>query len=114
MLQKVGPKRLIEPEKLNTAAEWIQAGGRVFDELDHFTMRSYDPGVIAKVRAMKSTRPDGRIGSARWIPTEDGLAVGLSNCESCHARREANGNRIPGRRLDPPDSARMEQLAWCR
>ena len=96
MLQTVGPKPLIEPEKLRTDREWIQAGQRVFEELDHFAMRSYDPKVIAAVRALKATGPDGRVGSARWIPTARGLAVGLSNCESCHARREADGRRIPG------------------
>jgi len=31
-----------------------------------------------------------------WIPTEEGLAVGISNFESCHARGEADGRRIPG------------------
>jgi mono/diheme cytochrome c family protein len=96
MLHQVGPKPLVEPEKLKTEADWIEAGRRVFDELDHFTMRSYDPDVIAKIRSSKATGPDGRIGSARWIPTGKGLAIGLSNCESCHARREADGRRVPG------------------
>jgi mono/diheme cytochrome c family protein len=96
MLHNIGPKPLVEPEKLKTEADWIEAGRRVFDELDHFTMRSYDPNVIAKVRTLKATGPDGRIGSARWIPTERGLAIGLSNCESCHARREADGRRVSG------------------
>ena len=35
MLQRVGPKPLIEPEKLTTEADWIAAGQRVFDEADH-------------------------------------------------------------------------------
>jgi mono/diheme cytochrome c family protein len=96
MLQSVGPLPLVEPDRLKTEADWIEAGRRVFDELDHFTMRSYNPDVIARVRALKATGPDGRIGSARWIPTAKGLAVGLSNCESCHARREADGRRVPG------------------
>ena len=96
MLQEADARPLIEPQKLNTNADWIEARHRVFDELDHITMRSYDPNVIAAVRLMKATGPDGRVGSARWIPTNKGLAVGLSNCESCHARREADGRRIPG------------------
>jgi len=96
MLHNVGSKPLIEPEKLRTEADWLEAGHRVFEELDHFTMRSYDPQVIAKVRTLKAAGPDGRIGSARWIPTEKGLAIGLSNCESCHARREADGKRTHG------------------
>ena len=96
MLHNVSPRPLVELEKLKTQADWVEAGRRVFDELDHFTMRSYDPDVIAKVRTLKATGPDWRIGSARWIPTEKGLAIGLSNCESCHARREADGRRVPG------------------
>ena len=35
MLQHVGPKPLIEPEKLKSKADWIEAGRRVFDEADH-------------------------------------------------------------------------------
>ncbi len=96
MLQHAPPKPLIEPEKLKTRADWLEAGQRVFDELDHIVMRSYDPKVIAAVRSLKATGPDGRVGSARWIPTERGLAIGISNCESCHARREADGRRIAG------------------
>src|SRR5258708_21096710 len=34
MLQHVDPKPLIEPEKLKTEADWIEAGRRVFDEAD--------------------------------------------------------------------------------
>src|SRR5689334_16273784 len=33
-LRALGPRRLIEPEKLKTKSEWIEAGRRVFDELD--------------------------------------------------------------------------------
>ena len=33
-LNTVGPKPLIEPEKLKTEADWIEAGRRTFDELD--------------------------------------------------------------------------------
>jgi len=35
MLQQIGPKPLIEPARLKTQADWIEAGRRVFDELDH-------------------------------------------------------------------------------
>ncbi len=96
MLQKLEPKPLIQPLKLKTKGDWLEAGHRIFDELDHITMRSYDPKVIAAVRTLRATGPDGRVGSARWVPTPKGLAVGVSNCESCHARREADGRRIPG------------------
>src|SRR6266516_7964094 len=32
MLQQVGPKPLIEPEKLKSKSDWVEAGRRVFDE----------------------------------------------------------------------------------
>ena len=79
MVRHASPKPLIEPEKLKTRADWLEAGQRVFEELDHIVMRSYDPKVIAAARSLKATGPDGRVGSARWIPTEKGLAIGVSN-----------------------------------
>jgi hypothetical protein len=50
MLQHVGPKPLIEPEKLKTEADWTEAGRRVFDEADHLLLRSFDPKFIAAAR----------------------------------------------------------------
>jgi len=41
MLQKVGPKPLIEPETLKTEADWIRAGKRVFEEYDIPAFRTY-------------------------------------------------------------------------
>src|SRR5215207_6935077 len=32
MLQRVGPQPLIEPERLSSDADWIEAGKRVFDQ----------------------------------------------------------------------------------
>src|SRR5262249_49368750 len=54
MLQRVGPKPLIEPERLKTEADWIEAGRRVFDELDHIPLRTFDPMFIAAVRDAKT------------------------------------------------------------
>ena len=96
MIQNIGPKPLIEPDKLKTEADWVAAGRRVFEEFDHITLRSYDPQAIAAARSSAATGPDGVVGSVRWVPTEKGLAVGLTNCESCHARREVDGTRIAG------------------
>jgi len=93
MLQKVGPKPLIEPEKLGTEADWLDAGKRVFDEFDFITLRSYDPKVIATIRSLPNA---GAISGFRWVPTEKGLAIGQSSCASCHSRRQADGTQIPG------------------
>ena len=39
-LQRLGPKPLIEPEKLKTEVDWIEAGRRVFAEVDHIHLLS--------------------------------------------------------------------------
>ena len=45
MLQRTSPKALIETDDLNTEADWIAAGRRVFDELDHFSPADVRPEV---------------------------------------------------------------------
>src|SRR5262245_12471080 len=40
MLQRVGPKPLIEPEKLKSEADWVNAGRVVFEEVDHLFLRT--------------------------------------------------------------------------
>src|SRR4029077_12134727 len=46
MLQHIGPKALIEPQELQTEADWIEAGRRVFDEADHLHLRTLDPNKL--------------------------------------------------------------------
>ena len=101
MLQRVGPKPLIEPERLATEADWIRAGQRVFDEADHLHLRSLDSKLIAAARSTESFRkaeplPDGTVPSMRWVPTKTGVALGFSNCSNCHVLPLPNGTRIPG------------------
>jgi mono/diheme cytochrome c family protein len=98
MLQKVGPKPLIEVAKLKTEADWIEAGRQVFEELDHFTQRIYDPDLIAILRSPENSRstPSGFITPFRWVPTEKGIAIGRSNCGSCHTRYGPEGKRLNG------------------
>jgi hypothetical protein len=43
MLQHAGPKPLIEPDKLKSEADWVEAGHRVFEEADHIQLRTFDP-----------------------------------------------------------------------
>jgi len=60
MLERVGPKPLIEPERLKTEADWIEAGRRVFDELDHIPLRTFDPKFITAARTAPSLGCAGR------------------------------------------------------
>jgi hypothetical protein len=47
MLNRIGPQPLIEPEKLKTEADRIEAGRRVFEEADFLHLRTFDPKFIA-------------------------------------------------------------------
>jgi hypothetical protein len=103
MLQNVGPQPLIEPEKLKTETDWIEAGRRVFDEADHLHLRTLDPQFIAEARSSElleqaRTRPlpDGTIVGMRWVPTKQGVALSFSNCSFCHVGYLTDGTRVPG------------------
>jgi hypothetical protein len=102
MLQKVGPKPLIEPARLRSEPDWVARGREVFEQLDVLTLRSYDPKVIAAVRSPELLKrlpyvsPDGTLRLLRWVPTEKGVAIGHLNCGSCHTREEKDGTRVNG------------------
>ena len=57
MLQSVGPKSLIEPGRLKTEADWIEAGRRVFEGVDDLDLRTFDPKFIAAVRTRETAAP---------------------------------------------------------
>ncbi len=103
MLKQIGPHPLIEPEKLRTEADWIEAGRRVFDEADDIHLRTFDPKFIAEARdraPLEESRirplPDGTQFGMRWVPTKQGVALSFSNCSFCHVRNLPDGTRIPG------------------
>ena len=98
MLQHVGPKPLIEPGKLNSEGDWIEAGRRVFEEADHLHLRTFDPTLIAAARnpeTFTTALPDGTV-NARWVPTKEGVALSFVNCSNCHLLYQADGARVPG------------------
>ena len=103
MLQSVGPKPLIEPAALNSDADWVRAGQRVFDEFDAGAFRVFDPAILALARSpagfAKSAvqpRADGTLPDLRWIPTSKGIAIGLANCAPCHTRLMPDGTLLRG------------------
>jgi mono/diheme cytochrome c family protein len=111
MLQSVGPKPLIEPEKLTTEADWVAAGKQVFDAFDLPALRTSDPKVIAALRSKETLVKlgvvplmNGWIDGLRWVPTAQGLKVGLTNCSSCHVRYMPDGREIPGAPNNTPDN----------
>jgi len=103
MLQTVGPKPLIEPRMLHTEADWVRAGKRVFEEYDVPALRVRDPKALAAARRPDSfarsrvrARPDGTLPDLRWVPTPDGLSLGLANCSACHTRAMNDGTLLHG------------------
>jgi hypothetical protein len=103
MLRRIGPKPLIEPEKLKTEADWIEAGRRIFDEADQVPARTLDPQFITAARTLETFQkvgakplPDGTVFSMRWVPTAQGVALSFGNCSSCHLLYLEHGTRIPG------------------
>src|SRR5207244_11338420 len=94
-----GPKPLIELEKLKTEADWIEAGRIVFEEGDHFQLRTFDPKLIAaarKVEGLPGSPPGTVVSDLRWVPTSRGVALTLGNCSRCHVRYLTNGTRVVG------------------
>ena len=103
MLQHVGPRPLIEPGKLATESDWIEAGRRVFEELDHFPLRTLDPKFISAARSRDTFDParttvlaDGVVMGMRWTPTQAGVALSFTNCANCHVAYLKDGTRVAG------------------
>jgi hypothetical protein len=103
MLQHVGPIPLIEPDKLMNESDWMEAGRRIFEELDHFPLRTRDPKFISAARnrdtfdqARATVLADGSVLGMRWVPTKAGVALSFSNCANCHVAYLKDGTRIVG------------------
>ena len=122
MVQSVGPKPLIEPATLSSEAEWLRAGRRVFEEWDVPALRVYDPQALAAARragtfarASVRARPDGTLPDLRWVPTDKGMALGLSNCASCHTRLMNDGTLLHGAppTEDPSPFGPFKMAPWA-
>jgi hypothetical protein len=101
---KQGVQRLIEPEKLKTERDWIEAGRRVFGGLDFPVTRTADPRIFkylsdreAVGKGRDSISRDGIIPALRWVVDTDGkLKVSLSDCSGCHSRVMPDGSLLLG------------------
>lgn len=109
MLNSIGPKPLIEPEKLKTEADWIAAGKRVFEEYDVPAFRVTDPVKNAAVRAPEAIAkfkidplPDGTVEGFRWVVTTQGVQFAVGNCAGCHTQHRSDGTVILGAPTSSP------------
>jgi hypothetical protein len=103
-----GPMPLIEPSKLKSKADWIEAGQRVFEELDTEVMRSDDPIVLkyfTDASAIDKRRDvshdvinkDGVLLDYRWVVDWDKkLKLSVSSCAGCHSRLMPDGTVLAG------------------
>src|SRR5262245_5021093 len=103
MIQKVGPRPIIEPASLKTSDDWVRAGKQVFQEYDVPAFRVFDPKMIALARTAQAyansrvkPRADGTLPVLRWVPTSRGLALGITNCSDCHTRAMPDGTLVDG------------------
>jgi len=107
-IRRQGPRPIIEPEKLRTEADWIEAGRRVFEELDDPRSRTDDPMVIAHFTSAAAvdrhrddhhdamTR-DGILLDYRWVVGRDGtLRLSFTSCAGCHTRLMPDGTVLLG------------------
>ncbi len=101
---KQGQQRLIEPEKLKTERDWIEAGRAVFAGLDFPVTRTGDPRIMKFLSDADAVRKggdaitkDGILPSLRWSVGSDGkLKVALADCSGCHSRLMADGSVLLG------------------
>ena len=97
-------QRLIEPEKLKTERDWIDAGQRVFAGLDFPVTRTDDPRLLkylddaeAFKKGDNTVTKDGIIPAIRWVVDRDGkLKVSLADCAGCHTRVLPDGKLLLG------------------
>ncbi|HEV8487793.1 MAG TPA: hypothetical protein VGV87_29900 [Blastocatellia bacterium] len=103
-MRKQGFQPMIEPEKLKTERDWIDAGRRVFEGLDFPVTRTDDPRIfkyLDDAAAVKNghdmVTKDGIIPSFRWLVDRDGkLKVSLADCSGCHSRVLPDGKVLLG------------------
>jgi hypothetical protein len=108
-LKKQGAQPLIEQGKIHSEKDWLEAGRRVFDELDVPVVRTADARIVAYLQdreAMKrdgiKTTKEGIIPSIRWVVEKDGqVKLTLSECAACHTRLMDDGTVIRGAQGNP-------------
>jgi mono/diheme cytochrome c family protein len=119
-----GPLPLIEPETLHTRADWIEAGKRVFEELDTPASRCDDPEVLAyftDAKAIDAHRDashdamtkDGILLDYRWVVDSDRkLKLSFTSCAGCHTRILPDGSLLPGApsNFDLSDAPAVERM----
>jgi len=106
-LQNVGPRPLIEPDKLVTGG-LIEAVGEF---LGNWTTSRYETQGSQAYSAARTrdtfdpsrttVLPDGTVFGMRWVPTKAGVALSFTNCANCHVAYLKTDFALPARQLSP-------------
>ena len=103
-MMKQGTQPMIEPAKLNTERDWLEAGRRVFEGLDFPVTRTDDPRIFKYLgdreeikNAGAEVTKDGVLLGMRYVIGKDGkLKVSLADCAGCHSRLMPDGKVLLG------------------
>lgn len=94
-------------------ADWVQAGQGVFEEATTLPLTTLDPQAIVNFRSREFLEkqralplPDGTLGTLRWVPTKQGVALSTLACGGCHILFRSDGSRITG----APSRAEMSRV----
>ncbi|MFY9608251.1 MAG: hypothetical protein WAU45_06495 [Blastocatellia bacterium] len=101
---KQGTQPMIEPAKLETESDWIEAGRRVFEGLDFPVTRTDDPRIFKYLgdrveikNAEAEMTKEGVLLGMRYLIDKDGkLKVSLADCAGCHSRLMPDGSVLLG------------------
>jgi hypothetical protein len=112
-LRKRGPQPLIELGKARTREGWIEAGQRVWEELDLPQVRTTDFRIVDYVRSREALKKyparmtrDGELYDFRWVVDTTGeLKLSVRECSGCHNLVRPDGSVIIGAQGNAPSTS---------
>ena len=103
-LKKRAGEPLLTIGKARSREGWIEAGRRVFEELDAPQTRTADFRMIEYVRSREALKKfptsimkNGQLAGFRWVVEKNGeLKLSVHECFPCHSRMLQDGTMITG------------------
>src|SRR5690242_832080 len=103
-LKKRAGEPLLALGKARSRDGWIEAGRRVFEELDAPQTRTSDFRIIEYVRSREALKKfptarskDGKLTGFRWVVERSGeLKLSVHECFPCHSRLLPDGKTLRG------------------
>ena len=103
-MKKQGARPLVELDKLKSESDWLEAGRRVFDEVDFALSRTDDPRIFKYLQDREAIKrdgvritKDGVILGYRWVVEKNGeVKIAFGECSACHMRVMQDGSVVRG------------------